>query len=364
MRRPLLLRVGAAALIVLCALAWWRPPLSPRPLSPRPLSPRPPWNSAGAIAALQAVVDCWAHDGDWAAALDAAAVREDACLLAQPDCYGLATRDRVNEIGYRWTVPPTCNAAAAAASAGRDYVFRPAAELAPALNALVNRTTVLVTGDSFHRKLFHALKEQVECITRGRLSRNMFFAGAYRLETVEILNVPTPQVDLARELAQRAYDVYVINKGAHYSPLEDFLATYNRSIDDLLRRSPNALLLVRSTPIGHAGCEAFRNRPPLTAAESDALLAETVKTIGRQYHWADVLAQNSALRAFLATKCPDRCIFLDVTPATMRRADSHYMYPTGNNRTDCFHYCSPGPMDMWIDMILNTLFLVHHAYSL
>ena len=290
-------------------------------------------------------MDCWAQTGDWR--FNPAAV-DDTCVLAQPDCYGLASRQRPNEVAYQWAVPAECAAAF-------QYTFAPTAELAHALHELANATKVLVTGDSFHRKMFAALRERVECVTGRRLSRSMHYAGAYRMETIILENVPTPQVDLAREIAERAYDVYVLNKGAHYSPLDEFLSTYNRTIHDLLRGSPNALFLVRSTPIGHEGCETYRNHAPLTPAESDVLVETTVKSIGRQYHWGDVLRQNAALRAFLASECPDRCIYIDVNPATMRRADSHYMYPKENNRTDCFHYCSPGPMDMWMDLIVNTL---------
>jgi len=41
---------------------------------------------------------------------------------------------------------------------------------------------------------------------------------------------------------------------------------------------------------------------------------------------------------------------LDVVPATSLRADSHM-----SSTNDCLHYCAPGPIDMWVELLYNAI---------
>ena len=303
--------------------------------------------SLPAITAIQATLDCWAHEGRWE---PDAGLWADPCMLNSSACFGLSALERRVEIGQRWTVPAACNA---------SYAYR---SLHTATDALIHALTMartLVSGDSMTQDMFEAMEDLVLCKSGVRLrNAGLDFARAVRLQPDE---GPGKTSDLTDRLARTAdpYAFFVVNKGAHFRNDTEFFDTYAKSIHRLLAHSPNALILVRNTPVGHRDCHTFRNSPPLDAAVAAQLVSETAATLGQHYAWGQILRQNTQLRAFLHATCPHNCLLLDVVPATSQRADSHKMPLDGvSEHVDCLHYCYPGPLDMWADLIANTVLML------
>jgi len=44
-------------------------------------------------------------------------------------------------------------------------------------------------------------------------------------------------------------------------------------------------------------------------------------------------------------------VFMDVEYQTSLRPDGHFGWMEG--KYDCLHYCAPGPMDTWVQMLFN-----------
>ncbi|TVU00786.1 hypothetical protein EJB05_22823 [Eragrostis curvula] len=69
-------------------------------------------------------------------------------------------------------------------------------------------------------------------------------------------------------------------------------------------------------------------------------------------------AQDEEVRAARETTGSKRFGVLDVTKAMMLRADGHigaHKDKRWVNASDCLHWCLPGPIDMWNDMLLQRL---------
>jgi len=135
--------------------------------------------------------------------------------------------------------------------------------------------------------------------------------------------------------------VIVLNRGAHYRPLAEVLAGYNETLTYIRQQAPDALIFIRTTPAGHPKCGNYVNKPPLTEPLD-------VLTWRGPWHWGAFEEQNRAVRAMVHGMY--RVFVLDVVPATSLRADSHF-----SNTNDCLHYCAPGPVDMWVELLYNAI---------
>jgi hypothetical protein len=110
---------------------------------------------------------------------------------------------------------------------------------------------------------------------------------------------------------------------------------------------------VRSSPAGHAKCWLKRNHPPLDPQHPPRAPAI--------YNWYELRRQDLAVRALVAndTRWSNHAFYMDVTPATAARPDSHK-----TNKHDCLHYCVPGPIDMWADLFANMVLLADTLHLL
>lgn len=104
---------------------------------------------------------------------------------------------------------------------------------------------------------------------------------------------------------------------------------------------PDHVLMWRSTPPGHPKCHR-RNRPLRAPLDPAAL--------PHPFSWDKFAAQNDLARALVEEVGG---IYLDVAYATSLRPDGHFWHLDGT--PDCLHYCSPGPVDHWVNLLYNAL---------
>jgi len=112
---------------------------------------------------------------------------------------------------------------------------------------------------------------------------------------------------------------------------------------------PDLLILWRNSPAGHPHCERFsrplRARPQAQMAGKGEVPAA----------WGRHAEMNAAVKPLLKEY---GVVYMDVDAATALRPDGHHMKLDGT--VDCRHYCMPGPLDHWVDLLHNILLLLNH----
>ena len=135
-------------------------------------------------------------------------------------------------------------------------------------------------------------------------------------------------------------DAVVLNRGAHITYEDDFRTGVRAALRFIRRLLPRTLLIFRSTAPGHANCSG--RSTPLSAPQPSE---------GLPYNWHRFHAQNRMAEEEVRAVGG---VFLDVEPMTGLRADGHRELNLAG-RVDCLHYCEPGPVDWWAQLLLNTL---------
>ena len=140
------------------------------------------------------------------------------------------------------------------------------------------------------------------------------------------------------------FDVVVFNTGAHVQPMvaakqqfAAFVAALTAAYDGTEKKT----FVYRTTVPGHPGCRLDR---------------ETNKTAGGQrpdvakwpHGWEHIPPHNRFAVDLLRRKAPFVHI-LDAAIYSDSRPDRH------NDRSDCLHYCQPGPVDWWNKVLLALL---------
>ena len=138
-----------------------------------------------------------------------------------------------------------------------------------------------------------------------------------------------------RGIIKRA-DAIIVNRGSHVSPDIDFRQGMRALFRYLRVVAPDTLIIARSTHPGHMDCMNF----------TKPLEAPIPLGANAPYHWLSILPQNPIVKEEAHAIGG---VFVDVAPMTALRADSHM------GRKDCLHYCIPGPIDGWVQLILNNL---------
>ncbi|CAI7881564.1 unnamed protein product [Closterium sp. NIES-54] len=154
-----------------------------------------------------------------------------------------------------------------------------------------------------------------------------------------------PAANLTAQLSSAAalykkYDILVMNRGAHYAGDDVFVPELRETILALRMHFPDALIVYRNTPPGHANCTQYWE--PISKRQEPETLP---------YNWGDFVRQNEMAREIVEAA---GAVYLDVDTMTALRADGH----VGKNRrykVDCLHYCLPGPIDLWTKMLYNVL---------
>ena len=131
-------------------------------------------------------------------------------------------------------------------------------------------------------------------------------------------------------------DVIVLNRGAHFTPDGGFRAGVRAAVRYIRNLEPDKLIIVRSTPPGHVYCSNYSE--PIIAPQDPASLP---------HHWGEFARQNKILKEEAEAV---GAVYMDVDPMTVLRPDGHLGPPI-----DCLHYCIPGPLDVWAQLLLNLI---------
>lgn len=356
-------------------------------------SPPPPPNGDGSgasLSLLRAAAAAWAVGG-WVRAPIGAPVMipaEGGMLGGTPEPFHNFTggcgspRDRATPLSQRWRPAP----------AARPVPPYPAWSRAATCAAL-GGSPVVVLGDSLSGQFFDTLvaalgapgggaPRQYRCYVRtvcngpGEVPVRAAYVEAltlvsdnyggdfltpYGARDVEEPPCPAPAegwgvrlawqqllvrfLDAPRKRGARA-PILVANHGAHFIDPEASVPAALALFEYARLVAPDALLFWRTAPAGHPGCPAFRNGPPLERPLTEAQLA--ADQTAAEYAWHRFY---NASRATLAA-LPSGVVALDVDAATALRADSHpwRLDMEEKGKVDCLHYCTPGPIDMWVEM--------------
>lgn len=309
--------------------------------SAAPPRPHPPAFAAGLDwAALQETLDCWAAPGAW--------------VPAPPG------RDTLDD--WEWAPARRCAAPLPRWNAS-------------AFCASVAGTELLLVGDSMTRQLAQALQPGRRGARaadvpapRGappgaRAGYDVAICGGAaklrvrrndRLSLARASRASRAFVEVAWARAAATAGVVVLNRGAHWEATPAVARAYAAAVAHVRRAAPRALVLVRSTPPGHAGCWAHAR--PLAAPPPPAAAARL------PYNWGRLPAQNAAVRAHLqrggALPAPG-VLLLDVAPSTALRPDRHVAAAGG--KRDCLHYLPGGAPETWARFVAGALGLARRG---
>ena len=137
-------------------------------------------------------------------------------------------------------------------------------------------------------------------------------------------------------------DAVVVNRGAHFCNHGAFRAGMRASLRHLRNMAPDKLIIARGTPPGHVDCGSY-----------SAPINEPQDMSAQPYNWDKFGAQDQIVKEEVSAIGG---VYMDVTTMTALRPDGHRLVSIHNpNATDCFHYCEPGPVDTWVQLLLNTL---------
>ncbi|CAI5460142.1 unnamed protein product [Closterium sp. Yama58-4] len=136
-------------------------------------------------------------------------------------------------------------------------------------------------------------------------------------------------------------DVVVVNRGAHFIGGKDFERSVAAALGFLRKKLPDALIIWRNTPPGHANCTTYIG--PIKKRQNPEILP---------FHWDMFTRQNNMVRGMMHDV---GAVYMDVDTATALRPDSHKGFVEERGILDCLHYCTPGPTDMWVELLADII---------
>ncbi|KAI7900910.1 uncharacterized protein BX663DRAFT_515687 [Cokeromyces recurvatus] len=137
----------------------------------------------------------------------------------------------------------------------------------------------------------------------------------------------------------RRYPTVILNRAPVLETDEDFMKGLIRTLKTMRKQNPDALIIYRSTGIGHPFCDEATE--PLTEMLNDNELKEL------PFGWSEVQRRNAIARVIIEGAGG---LFVDLAKVTDVRPDGHV------GGQDCLRYCIPGPLDGWAQ-ILYQVFL-------
>eukprot|EP01059_Diplonema_ambulator_P035028 TRINITY_DN8135_c0_g1_i1.p2 TRINITY_DN8135_c0_g1~~TRINITY_DN8135_c0_g1_i1.p2 ORF type:complete len:389 (+),score=63.32 TRINITY_DN8135_c0_g1_i1:1605-2771(+) len=173
----------------------------------------------------------------------------------------------------------------------------------------------------------------------------------------------------------KEFEIVVVNSGAWMVKPEEMRRNVMVPVSDAkykqhmtraaayLKDSYNGTVIFRTTHPGHPNCESATG--PLETPHPRPYPSKY-----NNYRWEAIFDRNEVAKEIF--KAINASI-LDIEPMTTLRPDGHLAYNHPNNwryehgkaipnfvneskrATDCLHYCTPGPMDTWSQLLMNML---------
>ena len=134
------------------------------------------------------------------------------------------------------------------------------------------------------------------------------------------------------------YKIYILNRAPVAENDETFIRHLIASIRTLRQVKPDALIIYRSTSVGHPFCNEADSPldGPLTEAERQEL----------PYGWSEQARRNAMAREIVEAAGG---LYVDLAALTDLRPDGHV------GGQDCLRYCMPGPLDAWALILYNVM---------
>ena len=168
------------------------------------------------------------------------------------------------------------------------------------------------------------------------------------------------------------FDILVLNKGAHYVPVEESVAATRKTAEFLqtyLAKDKNRQVFFRTTPQGAAHCT---NQ---SVANTTLLLSEPTWLIGvnesdpadiqryvQEYNWDKFPLTNRATVTLLRNSLPsNQFTVIHVAEMTALRPDGHRCY-SRFEECDELHFFLPSVVDTWVYVMFNLLRNPHHHH--
>ncbi|KAI8065890.1 hypothetical protein BC940DRAFT_240620 [Gongronella butleri] len=132
----------------------------------------------------------------------------------------------------------------------------------------------------------------------------------------------------------KAYPILLLNRSPVVESDDVFIDSLISTLRDIRNSAPDALIVFRSTAIGHPYCDDATG--PLDQPLDDTQVASL------PYGWSELPRRNTLAKIIVEAAGG---VFVDLGAMLDTRPDGH----VGNH--DCLRYCIPGPMDDWIDVL-------------
>lgn len=133
----------------------------------------------------------------------------------------------------------------------------------------------------------------------------------------------------------------VINRGAWFEKMPFFARDLAATCRFLRFTFPDKLIVFRNTVPGHVNCSLYREPMQKRLDVPD----------WAPYSWGSFLRENARAKSIVESF---GMVYLDVYAQTQFRADGHKGH-NAKGTPDCLHYCFPGPVDTWIQLLYNTM---------
>lgn len=238
------------------------------------------------------------------------------------------------------------------------------------LCALLRHRNVLLIGDSLSGQMFYTLSEQLggrqvyHVLGRDRHAKSVEISSLGCNGTVWISFVRNDFLHDVNEYSSgyniqpeqgwmlhpfrhllHNHSVIVLNRGLHFQPNGLFAVELNRTLRFLAAEFPNHVLIYRTTTPGHVNCSAYRAplRAPKAGVQFDSLY-----NWSNAYNWNEMPFQNEIAKEIVLHPQVAGHV-MDVYAMTRWRPDNHIKVQ------DCVHYCSPGPVELWMIYFYNLL---------
>ena len=214
---------------------------------------------------------------------------------------------------------------------------------------------ITIVGDSINKQLHVSIKEAYLLDSKQQCTNvtdiHIFSCPDYNITVSfyrnDLLSLITTNESLTHHAQEKIWitnlphskpSLLLLNRGAHFENDDKLITDINQTISYIRRNYPHTSIIWRNTPPG-INFRASVFRAPLTAPPS---------VIPHRYHWHEFDRQNMLVRHFLQTYYPET-LLLDVATPTSLRQDAHY---------DELHYCIPGPVSLWVDLLVSALQLI------
>lgn len=193
----------------------------------------------------------------------------------------------------------------------------------------------------FHCENYCPMKNRSQCVEVA------IDCGAYPSFKSFILedNHLNPRSSWMQRTKDLNVSIIVINSGAHIIPSAERVHNVDVSLEKLFHLH-NVSVIFRTTPPAHPRCEEYFLSPPI-----DGHTFNFLDDVGKPYHYSHFVQETLEIVEMLRRKYP-QVLTLNVHNSTMHRADSHPL------NGDCLHYCLPGPINTWIEMLFHSLTVI------